>query len=95
MPYTIGLDYGTNSVRSLIVDTLNGRELGTHVFAYPTGQDGIILDPSNHNLARQNPADYIIGLEVSIKEAIAQAKKIDNDFLAYKFPNSITNCFWC
>ena len=59
MPYTIGLDFGTNSVRCLIVDTGNGNELGTAVYEYETGEAGIIIDPSDHNLARQNPADYI------------------------------------
>ena len=80
MAYAIGLDYGTNSVRCLIVDTLNGRELGTCVFDYPTGKAGIILDPADHNAARQNPADYIKGLEVSIAGAIAEAKKNNKDF---------------
>jgi len=74
MAYTIGLDYGTNSVRCVIVDTSNGNEAGTSVFNYPTGDAGIILDPSDHNVARQNPADYIQGLEETIKEAISLAK---------------------
>ncbi|MFC1795465.1 ribulokinase, partial [Planctomycetota bacterium] len=67
MPYTIGLDYGTNSVRCLIVDITNGNELGTAVYEYETGEAGIILDPADHNLARQNPADYIKGVEVTVK----------------------------
>jgi L-ribulokinase len=82
MAYAIGLDYGTNSVRCLIVDTRNGKELGTAVFNYPTGQMGIILDRGDHNLARQNPADYLKGLEVTIKQALAQAKKADKRFSA-------------
>jgi len=72
MPYTIGLDYGTNSVRCLIVDVANGRELGTAVYEYETGEAGIILDPADHNLARQNPADYLKGIEVTVKAAIAE-----------------------
>ena len=71
MAYTIGLDYGTNSVRCLIVDVANGNEIGTAVYEYETGEAGIILDPSDHNLARQNPADYLKGIEVTIKAAIA------------------------
>jgi L-ribulokinase len=78
--YTIGLDYGTNSIRCLIVDVTNGNELGTTVHEYETGEAGIILDPSDHNLARQNPADYLKGIEVSVKAAIAQAKKTNNNF---------------
>jgi L-ribulokinase len=80
MPYTIGLDYGTNSVRCLIVDVTNGDELGTAVYEYETGEAGIILDPADHNLARQNPADYIKGIEVTIKEAVTEAKKTAKDF---------------
>jgi L-ribulokinase len=80
MAYTIGLDYGTNSVRSLLVDVANGNELGTSVYEYETGEAGIILDSADHNLARQNPADYLKGTEVTIREAIAQARKADKDF---------------
>jgi L-ribulokinase len=80
MAYTIGLDYGTNSVRCLIVDVTNGNELGTAVFEYETGEAGIILDSADHNLARQNPADYLKGTEVTIKAAITQAKNTNKDF---------------
>jgi L-ribulokinase len=80
MAYTIGLDYGTNSVRCLIVDVTNGNELGTAVYEYETGEAGIILDSSDHNLARQNPADYLKGIEVTTKAAIAEAKKASKDF---------------
>ncbi len=80
MSYTIGLDYGTNSVRCLIVDVKNGAELGTSIHEYPTGQAGIILDSSDHNLARQNPADYIKGIEKTVAGAIAEAKKADSSF---------------
>jgi L-ribulokinase len=72
--YTIGLDYGTNSVRALVVDTANGHEVGTAVWHYEHGTAGVILsrDP---NLARQHPGDYIKGAEVAIKKALADAKK--------------------
>ena len=80
MPYAIGLDYGTNSVRCLIVDVANGNELATAVWEYETGEAGIILDPADHNLARQNPADYIKGIEITVGEAIARAKKADKSF---------------
>ena len=72
--YTIGLDYGTNSVRALVVNTANGKEIGTAVWGYGNGTQGVILsrDP---NLARQHPADYITGAEVTIKKALADSKK--------------------
>src|SRR5262245_24367543 len=71
--YTIGLDYGTNSVRALVVSVANGAEIGTAVWDYEHGTQGVNLsrDP---NLARQHPADYIRGAEVSIKQALAAAK---------------------
>src|SRR4030042_1078589 len=80
MAYTIGLDYGTNSVRCLIVDVTNGNELGTAVYEYETGKAGKIPDPADHNLARQHPADYIKGIEVTVKAAIADAKKAHKGF---------------
>ena len=80
MSYSIGLDYGTNSVRCLIVDVTNGDELGTAVHEYETGEAGIILDPADHNLARQNPADYLKGAAIAVKAAVAEAKKAKKDF---------------
>ncbi len=72
--YTLGLDYGTNSVRALIVDTANGREVAAAIWTYEHGVDGVILarDP---NLARQHPADYEKGAEITIKKALAAAQK--------------------
>ena len=84
MPYTIGLDYGSNSVRCVIVDVKNGNELSYSVYEYETGDAGIILDSFDHNLARQNPADYIRGLEVTVKEAVAKAKDSSKDFSSDK-----------
>lgn len=80
MAYVIGLDYGTNSVRCLVVDARNGRELGTAVYEYESGQAGILLDKADHNVARQNPADYLKGLEVTILAASREAKKSDKKF---------------
>jgi L-ribulokinase len=80
MKYAIGLDYGTNSVRCVIVDTASGRELGTCVYEYPTGEAGIILDPADHNVARQNPADYLKGAEATITGAIAAARQAQPAF---------------
>jgi L-ribulokinase len=73
--YTIGIDYGTNSVRALVVDCTDGRELGTAVFDYPSGDHGILLDPRDPHLARQNPADYVLGLEKSVTGALAAAER--------------------
>jgi len=67
--YVIGLDYGTDSVRSVIVDTGNGGIVGTAVFEFPRWEKGLYCDPSE-NRFRQHPLDYIEGMEQSVKEAI-------------------------
>ena len=72
--FAIGLDYGTNSVRALIVDVTSGDEVGTHVFHYPSGDAGILLDPKDPNLARQDPADYLAGIAAAIGGALNAAK---------------------
>ena len=78
--YSIGLDYGTNSCRSLIVDLADGRELGSSVFPYPSGVQGILTDPHDPNVARQNPQDYLDGCESIIRQALAQAQQADSSF---------------
>jgi len=70
--YAIGLDYGTSSVRALVVDVTNGAEIGTAVWNYEHGTQGVLLsrDP---NLARQHPADYLTGAEKTVRAALEQA----------------------
>ncbi|MDE2111137.1 MAG: ribulokinase [Alphaproteobacteria bacterium] len=77
--YTIGLDYGTNSVRALLVDTADGREIATAIWGYEHGHSGVILshDP---NLARQHPADYLKGAEVTIRRALDEASRAVHGF---------------
>jgi L-ribulokinase len=84
MAYTIGLDYGTNSARCVVVNVANGAEIGTAIFGYPTGKAGIILDSKDANVARQNPADYIKAIESTVKAALKQAAKTDKKFSAAK-----------
>ena len=72
--YTIGLDYGTNSVRALVVDVSNGAEAGSATHVYSHGKEGVILS-SDPNLARQHPADYLEGAELTIKAALAASVK--------------------
>jgi L-ribulokinase len=78
--YSLGLDFGTNSCRSLIVDMADGNELASHVSDYPSGSDGVLLDPKDPNVARQNPVDYHQSLVESVQEAISQAKQDDPEF---------------
>ena len=72
--HTIGLDYGTNSVRALLVDTADGREIAASIWGYEHGHSGVVLgrDP---NLARQHPADYVKGAEITIRQVLAEAEK--------------------
>ena len=72
MKYVIGLDYGTDSVRALIVNAENGAEVATHVFYYPRWKKGMYCDPSLSQY-RQHPLDYVEGLETAIKEALVKA----------------------
>jgi L-ribulokinase len=78
--YALGLDFGTNSVRSLIVDISDGSELAGFVVPYVSGQDGILLNPKDPNVARQNPADYLSGLTESVRKAVAAAVDMEPGF---------------
>lgn len=80
MGFTIGLDYGTNSARALVVDCSNGREIGTAVVEYPSGQQGVLLEATDHHLARQNPADYLFVLERAVRGAMDEAKHNEPGF---------------
>ncbi|MCF7787442.1 MAG: ribulokinase [Prosthecobacter sp.] len=71
--YSLGIDYGTNSCRSLLIDLDNGAEVGSTVFNYPSGEMGILLDPKDPHVARQNPQDYLDGLEAVVRGALQQA----------------------
>jgi L-ribulokinase len=82
--YTIGLDYGTNTVRALVVRVSDGAEQGTFVFAYPHGESGIILDPRDPELARQHPTDYLLGAKEAVRGATADALKNDPNFAMEK-----------
>ncbi|WP_163324683.1 ribulokinase [Draconibacterium mangrovi] len=70
--YTIGLDYGSDSVRSLIVNVETGEEVASVVFEYPRWKKGEYCDAPN-NQFRQHPKDYLEGLEYTIVEALKQA----------------------
>jgi L-ribulokinase len=72
--YTIGLDYGSDSVRSLIVNVETGEEVASAVFNYPRWQKEEYCDASN-NQFRQHPKDYLEGLEYTVVEALKKSPK--------------------
>lgn len=73
MKLVLGLDYGTNSVRAVLVNVENGAELATAIWDYEHGEAGIILDAKDPNVARQHPQDYLRGAEITIKEVLKKA----------------------
>ena len=70
--YVIGVDYGTDSVRSLLIDASDGSEIASAVFQYPRWKDGLYCHPAE-NRFRQHPLDYIEGLEQTILSCLSQA----------------------
>ena len=70
--YVIGVDYGTDSVRAIIVDAANGKELASSVHYYQRWQKAMFCDAPK-NVFRQHPLDYLEGLEITIKDAINKA----------------------
>lgn len=80
MKVTLGLDYGTNSVRALLVEASTGRELAASTEVYASGREGVILDAQNPDLARQHPGDYLASLESTVKAALADAVLRDPTF---------------
>jgi len=70
--YVIGIDFGTDSVRSLIVNAGNGEEISSSVFQYPRWAKGLYCNAAV-NQFRQHPLDYTEGLEFTIKDALKKA----------------------
>ncbi len=73
MRCAIGVDFGTNSVRAVVVDLSRG-EIASATVAYPSGTEGVILSDTDPHLARQNPADYHACLAAVVRQAADRAK---------------------
>jgi len=67
--YVFGVDFGTDSVRSLLVNALNGEEIATAVFYYPRWKNQLFCHPGL-NQFRQHPLDYLEGLTYTIKACL-------------------------
>ena len=70
--YLLGLDFGSDSVRCLVVDGEDGREVASAVRYYPRWREGLYCNPAE-NRYRQHPLDYIESLEGAIREALDKA----------------------
>jgi len=70
--YVIGLDYGTDSVRAVLIDTENGAELATSVSYYQRWKEGKFCQPEQ-NQFRQHPLDHIEGLEKTISYVVKES----------------------
>lgn len=70
--YVIGLDYGTDSVRAVLIDTENGAELATSVSYYQRWKEGKYCKPEE-NQFRQHPLDHIEGLERTISTVVKES----------------------
>src|SRR5204862_6537554 len=68
----VGIDFGTDSVRSIVVDAGSGRVLGTSVKPYARWAEGLHCDPLE-NRFRQHPLDYLEGMQASVVEALTEA----------------------
>jgi L-ribulokinase len=71
--YVIGLDYGTNSCRAVLMEIGSTKELAQSVYPYPSGEQGILVDPSDPHVARQHPQDYVDGMVTNIRNVLADA----------------------
>ncbi len=70
--YVIGLDYGTDSVRAVLIDASNGSELASSVHWYARWREGKYCNPAT-NQFRQHPLDHIEGLENTIKAVVLES----------------------
>lgn len=68
--FVIGLDYGTDSVRAVIIDAANGKQIATSVHNYDRWKRGEFCNPAK-NQFRQHPLDYLEGLETVVRESLA------------------------
>lgn len=70
--YVIGLDFGTDSVRSLLVDAADGQSIGSKVHYYPRWKEGKYCEPGS-NKFRQHTKDHIEGMEVVIRDVVRES----------------------
>lgn len=70
--YVIGIDFGTDSVRALVVNANTGEQAGTAVQEYPRWKQGKYCDAGSSQF-RQHPLDYLESMESAVRAALDQA----------------------
>jgi L-ribulokinase len=76
--YVIGVDFGTDSVRSVLVDAQDGKTIASEVFIYPRWKQGKYCDPT-HNQFRQHPLDHLEGLQFTIQGVVKKSGVVAED----------------
>lgn len=71
--FAIGVDFGTDSVRALVLDTRNGEEIASSVHYYSRWKEGLYCNPSL-NQFRQHPLDYTEGMQAAIRDCLQKSK---------------------
>ena len=72
--YSLGIDFGTNSVRAVIARCRDGVEISTGVCNFPNG--GVLLDDHDPNLARQFAGDYLASMQVAVSDAVKMVSPV-------------------
>lgn len=67
----IGIDYGTDSCRAVVIDTTSGNEMATYTSFYRLWKEGLFCNPSR-NQYRQHPQDYVDSFEEVICGVVKQ-----------------------
>ena len=76
--YILGIDFGTDSVRVLVINPFEGHELGSNVVYYPRWAKGLYCDPRSQRF-RQHPLDYLESLEKAVRGALRNAVRLTRD----------------
>ena len=70
--YVIGIDYGSDSARAVVLDAANGEEMASSVMKYPRWSKGLYCEPFK-SMYRQHPLDYIEAMEHIVKDALSKS----------------------
>lgn len=72
--FALGIDFGTNSARALLLNVSTGEEVGSAVCGYPGGEEGILLSSNEPHLARQHPGDYLTAIKETVSTVVQNAR---------------------